>query len=56
MTLYRAILRFTAGGPAVTGAWEDNGAVARRTYKHGSGRAAVTSRERLAVLRPGTGC
>lgn len=33
MTLYRAILRFTEGGPAVTGEWEDNPAAARKTYK-----------------------
>ncbi|MCL6731037.1 hypothetical protein [Streptomyces neyagawaensis] len=33
MTLYRAIVQFTEGGPAVTGEWEDNAVVARRTYK-----------------------
>jgi hypothetical protein len=33
VTLYRAILQFTEGGPAVTGEWHDNDAVARATYK-----------------------
>ncbi|MFE2684457.1 hypothetical protein [Streptomyces mirabilis] len=33
MTLYRAILQFVEDGPAVTGEWKDNPAVARTTYK-----------------------
>ncbi|MDX3068270.1 MULTISPECIES: hypothetical protein [Streptomyces] len=33
MTLYRAILQFVEDGPAVTGEWRDNPAVARTTYK-----------------------
>ncbi|GAB2825273.1 hypothetical protein GCM10027073_63500 [Streptomyces chlorus] len=33
MTLYRAILQFEEGGPAVTGEWQDNEAVARAAYK-----------------------
>ncbi|MFE2490058.1 hypothetical protein ACFXGR_43860 [Streptomyces mirabilis] len=33
MTLYRAILQFEKDGPAVTGEWEGNDAVARSTYK-----------------------
>ncbi|MFF0001438.1 hypothetical protein [Streptomyces avermitilis] len=33
MTLYRAILQFTEGGPAVTGEWVDNDTAARSTYK-----------------------
>ena len=33
MTLYRAILQFKEDGPAVTGEWQDNPAVARAMYK-----------------------
>ncbi|MEU5476659.1 hypothetical protein [Streptomyces mirabilis] len=33
MTLYRAILQFVEDGPAVTGEWKDNPAVARAMYK-----------------------
>ncbi|PNG19121.1 hypothetical protein [Streptomyces cahuitamycinicus] len=33
MTLYRAVLQFVEDGPAVTGEWKDNPAVARATYK-----------------------